>query len=147
MTDWRWPHFSPAELACRCCGELPEEIDAALLDRLEALRTLMQKPLRINSGHRCRARNLVVKGAAYSQHKSFAVDVSLINLDPETLLKNSIALGFLGIGLGPTFLHLDMRNEIDGYQPPKQLTVWHYPRGKEKWESILKTANESVVGV
>jgi hypothetical protein len=88
-----------------------------------------------------------VGGAAYSQHKRLAVDISLRQHEALELYNYAVNLGFLGIGLGPTFLHLDMRNEIDGYQPPKQLTVWHYPRGKEKWESILKTANESVVGV
>lgn len=138
VEDWRWPHFKPSELACRCCGNLPDELDEVLLDNLEIYRVLVGKPLRINSGHRCRKHNLKVGGAAYSQHKRLAVDISLYGHDPLNLYKLALEVGFLGIGLGETFIHLDMRNEIDGYQPPKKLTIWFYnKKGKEKWMNLL----------
>lgn len=37
------PHFSKAELACRCCGTL--KIDWRLVDALEELRTRAGKPI------------------------------------------------------------------------------------------------------
>jgi len=136
--SWSWPHFKPHEIACHHCGMLPDELDIDLLDRLELLRKLVQSPLHVNSGHRCREHNLAVGGAPYSQHKNLAVDLSLKGHDPLTLYNASVQLGFLGIGLGDTFIHLDMRNRVDGYQPPKKLTVWYYSKkGKEKWQSIL----------
>ena len=33
---WRWPNFSPAEIACRGTGKLL--VNAAALDKLQALR-------------------------------------------------------------------------------------------------------------
>jgi hypothetical protein len=35
-SSWRWPNFSPAEIACRGTGKLL--INEAALDRLQALR-------------------------------------------------------------------------------------------------------------
>ncbi len=142
MSDWRWPHFKPSELACPHCGELPQELDTELLDRLEILRVVLGKALKINSGYRCRAHNLIVGGATYSQHKRLAVDLSLRGHDPVKLLALAVDVGFLGIGLGPTFLHLDMRNEIDGHQPSKVLTIFNYPKGKEKWQELLKSSSD-----
>lgn len=143
--NYRWPHFKPSEFACKHCGELPELQDHVdLLDKLEDLRQLIGKPLRINSGHRCRTHNLIVGGAPYSQHKALAVDLSLTGHDPLKLYTSAKAVGFLGIGLGDTFIHLDMRNKIDGYQPPKKLTIWYYSsKGRQKWENIIKSANSA----
>ena len=53
---WRWPHFSVAELSCRCGGRYCGGAywhDPDFLDALEALRAKVGAPLRINSGHRC----------------------------------------------------------------------------------------------
>ncbi len=148
MTNWRWPHFKPSELACRCCGELPESLDEQLLDRLEMLRLAMNAPLRVTSGHRCRTRNLQVGGKAYSQHKSLAVDVSLAKHDHLKMYTNAILLGFRGIGLDESFIHLDMRNKIDGYQPSRKLTVWFYSKkGKEKWTQLLAEVSSDSSGV
>ena len=136
--NWRWPHFSPQELACKHCGELPHNLDHLLLDKLELLRQSVGRALRVNSGYRCRIHNTIVGGSAYSQHKNLAVDLSIHGQDPRKLYDEAVALGFLGIGLGDSFIHLDMRNKIDGYQPPKKLTVWYYSKeGKKKWTSIL----------
>ena len=140
MSEWRWPHFKPSELACKCCGQLPSELDQDLLDRLELLRKLRNGPLKVNSGYRCRKHNLIVGGAPYSQHKGLAVDISLHNHNPLELYTLARSVGFLGIGLGSTFIHLDMRNKIDGYQPPKRLTIWFYNKeGKKKWESLISS--------
>src|SRR5690349_22553454 len=93
--DWRWPHFKPQELACHHCGELPDTLDTELLDRLELMRTAYGRALRINSGHRCRAHNLAVGGAAYSQHKNLAVDINLYGHSPIELYNLAREFGFL----------------------------------------------------
>ena len=138
--EWPWVHFSPEELACKHCGALPDELDVEFLDKLELLRASVGKPLRVNSGHRCRAHNLAVGGAAYSQHKNLAVDVALAGHDELALFDAAKQLGFLGIGLGGTFIHLDMRRKIDGHQPKRELTIWYYnKKGKEKWQELLNS--------
>lgn len=142
--EWyaRWPHFSPTEISCRHCNEIPQELDLEFLDALETLRVRLAKPLHVNSGHRCRIHNQLVGGAPYSQHKAFAVDLSLTGHNPLDMYTAALSVGFLGVGLGESFLHLDMRREIDGYQPARKLTVWYYSKaGERKWKTILKDLN------
>ena len=112
MAGWRWPHFSPRELACQCpargCrGEYWH--DPAFLDGLETLRARVGAPLKINSGHRCAVRNHLVGGAPRSRHRRMAVDIALGGHDRQALLEAAMACGFTGIGRGRTFLHLDRR--------------------------------------
>lgn len=44
---WRWPDFSPAEIACRGTGSLL--LNAPALDKLQALRDRLGKPLIVRS--------------------------------------------------------------------------------------------------
>ncbi len=48
--DWRWPIFSPAEIACRGTGKLM--INEPALDKLQALRDRLGKPLIVRSAYR-----------------------------------------------------------------------------------------------
>ena len=141
--EWyaRWPHFRPEEIACRHCGELPQTIDLEVLDKLELLRARLGRPLKINSGYRCGIHNALIGGATFSQHKSLAVDISLSGHDQETLYRTALQIGFLGIGIAETFIHLDMRREIDGYQPPRRLTIWKYQAKWPKWFSDYVAAS------
>ena len=45
---WRWANFSPAEIACRGTGKLL--VNEAALDKLQALRLRLGKPLIVLSG-------------------------------------------------------------------------------------------------
>lgn len=122
----RWPHFTPHELACHCCGEMcvwPEALDA-----IEALRRAMAAPLVITSGHRCALHNARVGGAPLSLHKQLAFDVALAPHDPAQLAHAAHRSGFCGFGYGQTFLHLDTRA-----RPAR----WFYGnRSKTKWASL-----------
>lgn len=122
--EWRerWPNFQPRELACKCCGAYFH--DEKFLDKLQALRYLWDKPLRINSGHRCEKNNKAQGGAPRSQHLNIAVDISLINQDRHALADLAKTMGFTGIGYGSTFLHLDIREK------PAQ---WYYPGSQQHW--------------
>lgn len=44
---WRWPNLSPAEIACRGTGKLL--VNKVALDRLQALRDGLGKPLIVRS--------------------------------------------------------------------------------------------------
>jgi len=61
---WRWPNFSPAEIACRGTGKLL--INEPALDRLQALRDRLGKPLIVRSAYRSPEHNRAVGGAARS---------------------------------------------------------------------------------
>lgn len=76
--NWRWPHFTLEELACKyrkhCKGVHFQ--DPRFLDALEAMRREMG-PLMIRSGHCCRGHNAAVNA------------------------------GFTGLSYGRSFLHED----------------------------------------
>lgn len=65
-------HFARWEFACDGddCSGFPVEMDAALLEKLEALRTALGRPVVITSGLRCETRNAEVGGIAGSRHLS-----------------------------------------------------------------------------
>ena len=129
---WRWPHFAPKELACKCGGRHCRGQyfhNPDFLDALEALRTAMGRPLVVTSGRRCEGHNVTVGGASRSQHMlAIAVDISLMGHDPRELARQAAAAGFKGVGFGRSFLHLDWR---------ESLTAFHYPDGEAHWRRLF----------
>lgn len=116
---WRWPHFSPAEIACRGTGMvLLTDASRDALDRLERLRARMGHPLIVTSGYRTPEHNRAVGGARASKHmEGIAFDISMDNVDPQRFEAEARAAGFNGIGLYPpqkpsgarNFIHIDTR--------------------------------------
>lgn len=109
VTGWRWPNFSPQELACRGTGRIKISVD--LMDRLQRLRKRLGKPIIINSGYRSPAHNKAVGGAPNSQHvKGQAVDCRMDNHDPAAFEAAARAEGFTGFGFYPKqgFMHIDI---------------------------------------
>lgn len=105
---WRWPDFSPAEIACRGTGKLLVNQDA--LDKLQALRHALGRPIILNSGYRSPEHNKRVGGAAKSMHlEGRAFDISMANHDPAEFIRAARAAGFTGIGTYPrsNFVHVD----------------------------------------
>jgi hypothetical protein len=108
-TAWRWPNFSPAEIACRGTGKLL--VNEAALDALQALRVRLGKPLIIRSAYRSPEHNRAVGGAKASKHmEGIAFDVSMANHDPEGFEAAARAVGFRGFGFYPRsgFIHVDL---------------------------------------
>ena len=106
--DWRWPSFSPREIACKGTGELL--VNDQALDKLQALRNALGKPLVLTSAYRSPAHNKRVGGAKNSRHmQGDAFDVRMDNHDPyafETAARN---VGFSGFGFYQKsgFMHID----------------------------------------
>lgn len=94
---------------------------------LDALRGLMAKPLRITSGYRTPEHNAAVGGAPHSGHVSGeAVDISTLGWTEREridLILYSRKLGFVGIGIGSTFIHIDMKSRAGS-------ASWHYRNGQ-----------------
>lgn len=90
---WRWKNFSPAEIACRGTGKLL--INEPALDKLQALRDRLGKPLIVRSAYRSRtmkgggAAGVAILGAA-------GVEVAQ-NILAETQSVPYVALGGIAV--------------------------------------------------
>ena len=107
--DWRWKNFSPAEIACRGTGQLKLHPEA--LDRLQALRDRLGKPLIVRSAYRSPEHNRNVGGAPRSKHTDgMAFDIAMSNHDPAAFEAAAREVGFLGFGFYPRsgFMHIDL---------------------------------------
>lgn len=106
---WRWPNFSPAEIACRGTGKLL--INEPAMDKLQALRDRLGKPLIVRSAYRSSEHNLAIGGATRSKHMDGAAfDIAMSNHDPVAFEAAARAVGFLGFGFYPRsgFIHVDL---------------------------------------
>lgn len=103
---WIWENFTPKEIASKGDGSILIDVEA--LNKLQALRNSLGKPLIIKSAYRDPGHNTKVGGAKNSNHlKGKAFDVSLHNQDKELLYGAAKACGFSGFGHYNSFLHLD----------------------------------------
>jgi hypothetical protein len=106
------PHFSKAEFACRCCGEL--KIKMRLIDALEKLRSLAGKAILIHDGYRCSSHNQQVGGVTDSEHtQGMAADVEIPGLSLQEMYELALqvpefAHGGVGVYDGG-FIHVDVR--------------------------------------
>lgn len=109
MDNWRWENFKPVEM--RCKGDNKLMIDPASMDKLQDLRELIGKPMRVTSAYRSPAYNATLSGAAKnSQHlKAKAFDIPMAGHDPSQFEAAARAVGFTGFGFyeGSDFIHID----------------------------------------
>ena len=106
---WLWPNFSPAEIACRGTGRLL--VNEPALDKLQALRDQLGKPLIVRSAYRSPEHNRAVGGATRSKHMDGAAfDITMTNHDPVAFEAAARKAGFLGFGFYPRsgFIHVDI---------------------------------------
>ena len=105
-------NFNLQEFECTGEGHNHVKVCRELVDKLQELRERLGRPIMINSAFRCEERNREVGGADESQHLTGrAVDISMRNQDISHGELKSLAqgIGFTGIGLYDTFVHLDTR--------------------------------------
>jgi hypothetical protein len=123
---WRWPSFSPREIACKGTGKILINEDA--LDRLQALRIRLGKPLILTSAYRSPEHNRNVGGATRSKHmEGIAFDVRMDNHDPHEFEVAARAEGFTGFGYYPRsgFMHIDTAEPRSWGTPwPRTATTW-----------------------
>lgn len=104
----RWPNFSPRELACKGTGKLG--LDFKSLDKLQALRNELGRPVILTSAYRSPEHNRAVGGAKYSQHmEAKAFDVMQTNQEPANFERAARKVGFTGFGFyqRSNFIHID----------------------------------------
>lgn len=139
MSEWRWPNFSPREMASKREGEL--KINYEAMDKLQALRSAIGRPLIITSAYRSPAHNKAVGGATGSKHLlAEAFDVRMDNHEPHSFEAYAQQAGFKGFGYYPKkgFMHIDLgparswgrhwpkpKNEIDLPEEPETFRTDH----------------------
>jgi uncharacterized protein YcbK (DUF882 family) len=104
---WRWPFFTPREIASKGDGSvvvIPEALDA-----LTAARELFGRPLVVLSAYRDPVHNARIGGAPLSRHKVGDAFDLRHNGEPDLLATILIDVGFTGIGYYRTFIHGDRR--------------------------------------
>jgi zinc D-Ala-D-Ala carboxypeptidase len=118
--NWNlYPSFSEAELRCKETGEC--DMSPAFMARLQALRTAFGAPLRINSGYRSPRHSVEAAKPEPGVHSlGRAVDIAADGRVKFRLIALAPLLGFTGIGVAKTFIHLD---DWDGVPRPN---VWTY---------------------
>lgn len=129
LSDWKWPHFTPEEMACRGTGEML--IVPAFMDRLQRLRAVFGRPMVVTSGYRTPAYNARVSrtGRSGPHTTGRAVDVAVAGEEAFHLIQIALAHGFNGIGVGLSghprhrpFVHLDDLRMPDFPRP----RFWNY---------------------
>lgn len=108
----RFKYFQKDEFKCKCCGE--NKVDERLIEKLDKARELAKVAFKIVSGYRCEKHNAEVGGAKNSAHlKGLAADIA-VNGPQERyrILKALLASGFTRIGIGKTFIHVDMDKSL-----------------------------------
>jgi hypothetical protein len=133
--DSRWPNFSHEEVRCRGCvdrcphGHNPLAVNSSSLDRLQRLRDIYKRPLKINSAYRCYHHNARVGGVKASQHyagRAFDIDASGMTFEHRAqLVACAKAVGFKGFGFYSTFLHIDDRANN---------ATWSTKKGEQTWK-------------
>lgn len=108
-------YFKPSEFDCRCrrglaCGAAP--MQAAFLDKLEALREHWGQSLSPTSARRCRYYNDKLKGSSpSSEHMQGNACDFWFESPSDTMAFVAMAekFGFAGIGHGKHLVHIDNR--------------------------------------
>lgn len=129
--DWsRWPNFAEREFRCSCgCGRA--DMAPGFLDKLQAIRDRLGRPLIVNSGYRCPDYNMRIStsGRGGPHTTGHAADIAAAGADAELVDGIAVELGITGRGVkqhGPwpgRFLHLDDLEPGGAHPRPR---LWSY---------------------
>jgi zinc D-Ala-D-Ala carboxypeptidase len=116
-------NFSRHEFACRCgCGLAHPT--PALVRGLQKVRDLAGIPLEVISGSRCEAHNKAEGGKLTSAH--LTGDAADLRAESGTarflIVRAAVQAGFTRIGIGRTFVHLDV---VTDFNHPQEV-LWLY---------------------
>lgn len=103
-------NFKLYEFECND-GNHEVKVHPELIEKLQKLRDLVGKPIKINSGYRTKEYNAKIGGSPKSQHiEGNAVDLALpTGISVDKFANNAEKVGFRGIGKYPWGIHVDVR--------------------------------------
>ena len=107
MTDYKY--FTLDEFKCKETGL--NEISPTFVTRLDHLRHLCGFPFTITSGYRSPTHSAEISKPKGGQHTlGMAADIAVSNAAHRYLIiKHATQLGFTGIGVAKSFIHVDTR--------------------------------------
>ena len=113
-------HFTLDEFRCPCCYRKP--MDPHALVTFDRVRDRAKIPMVVTSGYRCPAHNAKINGATNSSHlRALAGDFATpTSTHRYRILEAAIAVGVNRIGIGDTFIHLDVDRSLP------QCVIWTY---------------------
>jgi len=102
-------YFLLSEFDCKETGE--NKMQPEFLQRLELLREACGFPFIINSGYRSIKHSAEVKKSKGGTHtQGIASDIKVSNgVERRAIVEAAISLGFGGIGVADSFVHVDTR--------------------------------------
>ena len=104
-------NFRVIEFACKD-GSDQLYVDSELVEKLQIIRNYFNRPVVINSGYRNEDWNRKVGGSPNSQHmKGKAADIYVSGKSPKEVAEFAKKIGFRGVGLYDTFVHVDTRDK------------------------------------
>ena len=106
-------YFTRQEFACQYTGN--NEIKPEFIARLDELREACGFPFIITSGYRDPSHPIESrKNKAGTHAQGIAADIKVNNgLQRFKIVEEAIKLGFTGIGVASSFVHVDIRNPDD----------------------------------
>ena len=106
-------------------------MDQRLIDVLQLIRDILNKPIYINSGYRCDKHNKEVGGSSNSQHtKGKAADIRIKDMSVKQMYEMVKCFPTItGIGIYPeqNFIHVDVRDKP---------STWVYIKSKRKYITV-----------
>jgi len=101
-------NFNRAEYACKCgCGK--DDIKDELAMKVQQVRDVLQRGIKINSGVRCPDHNYSIAANPTSSHiGGWAADLSYSGSAQRYELLNAIMPIFDRVGIAKTFIHVDV---------------------------------------
>lgn len=102
-------NFELSEFACSHTGK--NEMDSSFLSKLDELRDRCGFPFVITSAYRDITHPVEAKKNKGGTHtQGIAADIRVSNgTQKYTIVKEAMAMGFTGIGIANTFIHVDTR--------------------------------------
>lgn len=117
-----YPNFSKREFDCKETGL--NDMQPEFMRKLQELRDLYGKPMKITSGYRSKFHSAEVKKQQGGTHTlGIACDVSVSGSDAYKVIQLAMSLGFTGVGVAKTFVHLDIAQSDSRFHRP---TIWIY---------------------
>ena len=117
-------HFSRKEFACKCnCGA--DKVASELVSKLEIVRLMYGKPMKVTSGIRCDTHNSspAVGGAKDSAHlDGLAADIAVNGCFERDQLVGFLRTHFKRMGIAKNFIHVDIADEAGKPSP----CLWVY---------------------
>tara|TARA_B100000470_G_scaffold9047_1_gene6297 strand:+ start:452 stop:814 length:363 start_codon:yes stop_codon:yes gene_type:complete len=101
-------NFNRAEYACKCgCGK--DNVKDELALKVQQVRDIVQRSIRINSGVRCPDHNATIKATLTSSHiGGWAADLGYTGSGERYQLLNAAFQVFDRVGIAKTFIHVDV---------------------------------------